>query len=203
MPINPDQYDPLIPKKYESLKHTFIFLIACIVHLNYLFGQSTAKPKTDNPFVCTPCGYDCDEKSYEKGGMCKSCNMPLVKRSTIYFKTIEPSAICAYVKKHPSVVLLDVRTREEFEGKGEPDFGTLKNAINIPIQELESKLNTLKYLTKRDIIVFCSHSHRSPRAAYILNQNGFKQVTNMAGGMSVMKDQSCMKISKSDHLKNK
>ncbi len=173
-----------------------------MLNISYLYSQNKAAvPKKDTDFVCTPCGYDCDKINFSKGGMCKSCNMPLVKRSSIYFKTIEPSAICAYIKKHPSVVLLDVRTREEFEGKGDPDFGTLHNAINIPIQELESKLNTLKYLANKDIIVFCSHSHRSPRAAYMLNQSGFKKVTNMAGGMSVMKDELCMKINKSATLK--
>jgi rhodanese-related sulfurtransferase len=119
--------------------------------------------------------------------------MPLVKKSTIHFKTIAPSAICTYISSHPDVVLLDVRTKEEFEGKADPNFGTLKNAINIPIQELESKLPSINQLKNKDIIVFCSHSHRSPRASYLLNQNGFTKVTNLAGGMSVMNDKRCLK----------
>jgi len=36
--------------------------------------------------------------------------------------------------------------------------------------------------------VYCSHSHRSPRASYMLSQNGFKNVTNMLGGMSAWKE---------------
>jgi rhodanese-related sulfurtransferase len=91
------------------------------------------------------------------------------------------------------VVLLDVRTREEFEGSASPDFGTLENAINLPVQELEAKWSSLSALKNREIIVYCSHSHRSPLASYILTQHGFTNVTNMAGGMSVMTDNSCRK----------
>lgn len=101
--------------------------------------------------------------------------------------------LCQYVTDHPNVVLLDVRTKEEFEGKADPDFGTLKNAINVPVQELEKNISTLAPYKDKEIIVYCSHSHRSPQACYILTQHGFSNVTNMAGGMSVMKDKTCMK----------
>ena len=67
-------------------------------------------------------------------------------------------------------------------------WGT-KNAINIPVQELEKRMNELEKYKDKEIIVYCSHSHRSPRASYMLTQNGFKKVTNMLGGMSVWKDQ--------------
>jgi rhodanese-related sulfurtransferase len=118
--------------------------------------------------------------------------MDLVEKSTVHFKTIEPPMLCQYIAGHPNVVLLDVRTKEEFEGKADPNYGTLKNAINVPVQELEKNISTLAPYKDKEIIVYCSHSHRSPHACYILTQNGFSNVTNMAGGMSVMKDKSCM-----------
>jgi rhodanese-related sulfurtransferase len=86
-----------------------------------------------------------------------------------------------------------VRTKDEFEGKSNPKFGTLKNAINIPIQVLEEKISTLDQYKDKEIIVYCSHSRRSPRASYILTQHGFSNVTNMAGGMSEMKDKACVR----------
>jgi rhodanese-related sulfurtransferase len=144
-------------------------------------------------YACLPCGQDCDNEAYDKLGNCTHCHMPLVKKSTINFKTIQPAAICNYIKNHPHVILLDVRTKEEFEGKADPNFGTLKNAINIPIQELAQRLSSISALKNKEIIVYCSHSHRSPQASYLLMQNGFTNVTNMAGGMSVMKDNSCIK----------
>lgn len=171
-----------------------LVVLAIIIHSFNVFPKiDVTQGSNKNEYVCLPCGYDCDKEFFLKPGTCRSCNMPLVKRSSIIFKTIEPSAICGYLSSHPDVVLLDVRTKEEFEGKADPNFGTLKNAINIPIQELESKLPGINQLKNKDIIVFCSHSHRSPRASYLLNQNGFTKVTNMAGGMSVMKDKRCMK----------
>jgi rhodanese-related sulfurtransferase len=119
--------------------------------------------------------------------------MELVKSSSVTFRSIDPGAICEYLKAHPKTVLLDVRTREEFEGKASPDFGTLKNAINIPIQVLPGKLSEINAYKNREIIVYCSHSHRSPQASYILTQNGFTNVINMSGGMSVLTDSSCKK----------
>jgi rhodanese-related sulfurtransferase len=119
--------------------------------------------------------------------------MELIKKSSVSFKTIQPADLCKYIHDHPGVVLLDVRTKEEFEGKADPDYGTLKNAINIPVQVLAERLSELDSYKKKEIIVYCSHSHRSPRASYILTQNGFLNVTNMAGGMSVLKDNSCKK----------
>jgi rhodanese-related sulfurtransferase len=118
--------------------------------------------------------------------------MQLVKKSTVHFKSIKPEAVCNYIAQHPDVVLLDVRSKEEYDGKMD-EYGTLKNAINIPITELESRVGELKDLKSKEIIVYCSHSKRSPRASYFLTQNGFANVTNMEGGMSVMTDNSCKK----------
>ena len=144
-------------------------------------------------YQCTPCGNSCDSALYNGVGTCPHCKMSLVKKSTITFKTIEPSSICEYISSHNNVVLLDVRTKDEFEGKADPEFGTLRNAINVPVQELESRINELNKWKKKDIIVYCSHSHRSSVASYLLTQNGFTNITNMSGGMSAMKDNTCKK----------
>ena len=50
-------------------------------------------------------------------------------------------------------------------------------------------MNELEKYKDKEIVVYCSHSRRSPRASYILTRNGFKNVTNMLGGMSVWKEQ--------------
>jgi rhodanese-related sulfurtransferase len=118
--------------------------------------------------------------------------MKLVKQTTVEYKTIRPSEICEYIKQHKDAVLLDVRTKEEFEGTKYPEHGTIRNAINIPIQDLESRLDELAAYKDRELIVYCSHSKRSPRASYFLMQKGFSNVTNLEGGMSVMKDDDCV-----------
>ena len=172
------------------------FLLATIVFISAISGSGQANQThttKNNPYKCTPCGNDCDKAEHSEPGICTHCNMPLVKKSTNHFKTIAPEKICDYISTHPALILLDVRTKEEFEGKADPDYGTLRGAINIPVQELESRLNEIRNLKTKEIIVYCSHSRRSPRASYILTQNGFKNVTNMAGGMSVLMSNECKK----------
>ena len=174
------------------MKNKFIIaLIVIITSFNFCFAQTNSSNRAT--YQCIPCGYECDKATYQQPGVCKSCNMELVNTKSIVFKTIQPNDVCNYIKTHPNVVLLDVRTIEEFAGKSEPNFGTLKNAINIPVQELEAKIATIQPIKNKAIIVYCSHSHRSPRASHLLTQNGFTNVTNMAGGMSVITSKECMK----------
>ncbi len=175
---------------------TFV-AIFCIVFCRMSGGLAPLKNQATiiaaERYQCLPCGRDCDNEVYNNPGICTDCQMELVKKSSVSFKTITPEEICNYIRKHPNVVLLDVRTKEEFEGKADPNFGTLKNAVNIPIQVLQSQLASISNLKKKEIIVYCSHSHRSPQASYLLSQTGFKNVINMSGGMSVLKDNSCKK----------
>ena len=169
-----------------SVLLTLFIAIGCLS-----FTSATTSFSIKDEYSCTPCGQSCDKEVYSAIGICSHCKMPLVKKSAINFKTIEASEICNYISQNPKVILLDVRTKDEFEGRAEPSLGRLKNAINLPIQELEAKMGTLAAYKDKEITVYCSLSRRSPRASYILSQNGFKKVTNMAGGMSVMRDNAC------------
>lgn len=180
-------------KAFSFASALVVLLASGVGFTNHFNLQTPPQQQTISQeiYVCTPCGYDCDGVDHSAPGECSSCHMPLVKKSTVTFGSIGPSSICDYIAKNPDVVLLDVRTKEEFEGKGDPNFGTLKNAINIPIQELEKRLSEISHLKDKEIIVYCSHSHRSPRASYILTTNGFKNVTNMSGGMSLVSNSAC------------
>jgi rhodanese-related sulfurtransferase/DNA-directed RNA polymerase subunit RPC12/RpoP len=157
------------------------------------FCLFSAEEKPVETYKCLPCGLACDKAVSDKPGECPDCHMKMVPAASITFKTLEASEICAYLKYHPKTILLDVRTSEEFDGKADPNFGTLKNAINIPIHELENRLGEIERYKNREIIVYCSHSHRSPQASYLLTQKGFLHVINMAGGMSVFAGDSCRK----------
>ena len=65
---------------------------------------------------------------------------------------------------------VDVRTPTEFAQ------GSVKGAINIPLDQIENQL--AKFKGKKNIIVFCRSGNRSSRAKVILEQNGIKNVTN-------------------------
>ena len=175
----------------NAMKRSPLLLSFCLLMSMVNIYAQTAKAIEE--YVCTPCGNDCDKTIYHKPGTCPHCNMALVKKPATTFKTIQPENLCKYIADHPKVVLLDVRTKKEFEEKSFPNYGSLKNSINIPIQELEQRFKELNVYKNQEIIVFCSHSQRSPRASYMLMQQGFTNVTNMAGGLSELDDDSCKK----------
>ena len=168
-------------------------LLVVLVSCTAVFSQDKAAKKSHDTYSCMPCVRDCDKIAYDKPGSCPHCGMELVKKATVIFGSIEPERLCDYITMHPDVVLLDVRSRDEFEGRSRPDYGTLKNAVNIPIQELDSRLGELGKYKDKEIIVYCSHSQRSSQASYLLVQNGFGKVTNMAKGLRALKDKTCLR----------
>jgi rhodanese-related sulfurtransferase/DNA-directed RNA polymerase subunit RPC12/RpoP len=147
-------------------------------------GEHT--PKT--AYVCTPCGNDCDAEEYEKPGKCQHCGMALVEKGKVAFTNVSPADLCSLVESNTDLVLLDVRTREEYNGQDRGRYGHLKNAINIPIGELERRIGELNAYKDREIVVYCSHSQRSPRASQLLTEKGFKRVRNLSGGLSTWQD---------------
>lgn len=66
--------------------------------------------------------------------------------------------------------LVDVRTPGEFS------TGSVKGAVNIPVDRLGKQL--AKFKGKQNIVVFCRSGARSSMAKGILEQNGFKNVVN-------------------------
>lgn len=66
--------------------------------------------------------------------------------------------------------LVDVRTPGEFSS------GSVKGAVNIPLDRLPMQLE--KFKNKNHIVVFCRSGNRSGQAKSILNQKGFTNVIN-------------------------
>ncbi len=82
------------------------------------------------------------------------------------------------LKNDKNLVILDVRTPEELTGP----LGKIDNVINIPIQNLEQRINELKSYKEKEIIVICRTQNRSAVAVNILQSNGYK-AKNVLGGM--------------------
>lgn len=161
---------------------TSIVLVMLLVTFATSFSQSVKKV-----YVCTPCGYECDLKEYNSPGTCNSCGMAYVEKSTVDFDNITFAEMCDRVKKNKDILLLDVRSPGEFTGETSmSSFGHFKDAININVSELPARLVELEAYKNKEIIVYCSHSHRSPRATYLMKTNGFKNVSNVSGGVSIL-----------------
>jgi len=139
-------------------------------------------------YVCSPCGNDCDKHIYDKPGMCSSCGMTLIDQSTITFTELDFEAVCARLKANPKALLLDVRSPAEFQGTSTdvPSYGHFRDAININVSALEARVGELAKYKDQEVIVYCSHSHRSPIASYFLSTHGFKNVKNVTGGVSTL-----------------
>lgn len=75
--------------------------------------------------------------------------------------------------------LIDVRSKGEFAS------GSVKNAVNIPLNEISSKVKSLK--NKENIVVFCRSGMRSKQAQSILEKAGITNVFN-GGSLQNMKN---------------
>lgn len=80
------------------------------------------------------------------------------------------------LKETSDLVIVDVRESAEFA------FDHIPNAISIPLDELESRLNELN--KEDDIFVVCRTGNRSDLASQKLAENGFTNVMNVVPGMS-------------------
>lgn len=94
------------------------------------------------------------------------------------FKNISPRAASDLLQRDTNVVVLDVRTPEEYRS----ETGHLPNASLIPVQELEFRADELGKAKDKTILVYCRSGHRSARASDILSKKGFK-ILNLEGGI--------------------
>ncbi len=155
-----------------------------------LFSLICANSYSQTEYVCIPCGYSCDNATHKEPGTCTVCNMALVEKSSIKFKNVEVEEFCNLISKNPNALILDVRSAEEFSGAviDVPSFGHFKNARNIHVNELEMRLHELAKYKNKEVLVYCSHNHRSPQASYLLGLKGFTNVKNLLGGVSTFAD---------------
>ena len=75
-------------------------------------------------------------------------------------------------------VILDVRTKAEYTR------GSIKNSINIPLDQLSKNLSKFKD-KNAPIIICCASGMRSASAKGVLKANGFTNVHNGGGWMSL------------------
>lgn len=92
------------------------------------------------------------------------------------YENVSPQEAQKKLVQQPKPFLLDVRQPEEYRS------GHITGAKLIPLGELGARLHELPQA--QEIICVCQSGSRSRSAAGLLTQKGFKQVYNLAGGMS-------------------
>ena len=77
-------------------------------------------------------------------------------------------------------LLIDVRTREEYLN------GKIENSINIPVDEIRSRLTEIP--KEKRIYIYCEAGLRGYLVQRILTQNGYNKVLNLSGGYKLWKN---------------
>ena len=90
---------------------------------------------------------------------------------------LEPAAFEAKITT-PNVQLVDVRTPQEFAN------GHLVNAKNVNFNDAEFKQKIALLDKSKPIAVYCGVGGRSGKASKILIELGFKDITDLAGGIT-------------------
>ena len=88
---------------------------------------------------------------------------------------ISPRELKQKLDENESVFLLDVREPSEY------DIVHLEGAQLIPLNTLPHHVDSLP--SDQEIVVYCHHGTRSLYATAYLQQNGFRDTKNLAGGI--------------------
>ena len=89
---------------------------------------------------------------------------------------IAPADLVERLRRRPWPQLLDVRSAAEFAS------GHVRGAVNVPVTELRSRIDSLRLDPGRPVVAVCLTAHRSVPAVRLLRQGGF-EAFQLAGGM--------------------
>jgi rhodanese-related sulfurtransferase len=95
-----------------------------------------------------------------------------------------------------NLVVLDVRRETEFAD------GHVKDAINIPLQDLTDPGNMANLEESYNIYVHCGGGYRSVIAASLLKRQGIHNLRNVTGGWGKIKDQKGIETVKEKSILN-
>ena len=106
----------------------------------------------------------------------------ILKQIKSEIKEIRPSEAQEMVKKNPSIVMVDVREADEWEG------GIAPGALTIQRGFLELDIEDSISDKSIPVICYCAGGTRSAFAAKTLQDMGYKTVYSMSGGFNGWKD---------------
>ncbi len=104
-----------------------------------------------------------------------ACAFPLVAAAAGP-ATIGPKALGERIAwADQSLLILDVRTPEEYAA------GHLPGAVNLPHEQLASRIGELAGARDRDVVVYCRTGKRSAEALGLLGKAGFERLLHLEG----------------------
>jgi hydroxyacylglutathione hydrolase len=103
---------------------------------------------------------------------------------------VEADELAMDIPFHENLLVLDVRRETEFAD------GHVKDAVNLPLQELVDPGSMAILEERHNLYVHCGGGYRSVIAASLLKQQGFHNLRNVTGGWGKIKDQKGIEIVK-------
>lgn len=94
--------------------------------------------------------------------------------------TLSIDALKARLDQGQDLLVLDVRTRADFVG----EQGHIAAARNIPLEELETRMEEITPYLERPIALVCRTDRRSAKASRALTARGFSHVHVVTNGMT-------------------
>ncbi|MBA2501058.1 MAG: MBL fold metallo-hydrolase [Chitinophagaceae bacterium] len=109
---------------------------------------------------------------------------------------VEPDELMLDMKFDENLVIVDVRRETEFAD------GHLKNAINIPLNELTDPATLALMEETQNIYVHCAGGYRSMIATSLMKRQGIHNLRNVLGGWNEIKKQEKLEIIKEKSVLN-
>jgi rhodanese-related sulfurtransferase len=106
---------------------------------------------------------------------------PLVKANVVGGGALSPSAAVQLMNREKAVVI-DVSEAEEFAA------GHVGGAKNIPVNDIEAKLEGAVKNKALPLILVCSTGARAARVESVAKKLGFEKVQSLAGGLKAWKE---------------
>ena len=95
-------------------------------------------------------------------------------------------------------ILVDVRTAEEYES------GHIQDAVNFDFYSESFQNDILSLDNSESIVLYCRTQNRSTKTANFLKENGYKEITVLAGGItSWVKNGNDLVYNFSDEIKSR
>jgi rhodanese-related sulfurtransferase len=95
---------------------------------------------------------------------------------TVQVAQVSPDALLEMqAKKDASLLLLDVRTPEEFAA------GHIPGAVNIPYDQVAARLSAIP--KNDEVVLYCHSGRRAGLAAEVLAANGYTKLAHLEGDM--------------------
>jgi rhodanese-related sulfurtransferase len=109
---------------------------------------------------------------------------------------VEADELAMDIPFDENLVVLDVRKPTEFAD------GHVKDALNIPLNDLTDPLNMSAIEEEQNVYVHCAGGYRSVIASSLLKRQGIHNLRNILGGWNKIKEQEKIKTEKENSVLN-